>query len=142
MYKPSSSTQSSPAMSTSPLSSSSDTSDTEEFHTPSSSHSSTSSPPSNASCHTPFSLPSSSITEKYEARVAETTERVDPNRSKANAALKDEDNMEIEELSGAFNGFKEPMPVETDNYMDAPLLTIRELMPGATGGDDEDNELD
>ena len=53
-----------------------------------------------------------SLTAQYEARVAETTERVDPNWAKDNAAL-NEDNMEVEPLTGVFGGFKEPLPQET-----------------------------
>ena len=50
--------------------------------------------------------------------------------------------MEIKPLSRAIDTFKEPLPVVTDNYNEAPLLTHRELMPGATGGDDDDPDLD
>ena len=82
-----------------------------------------------------------SLTAQYDARVASTFEKVDPNRAKARAALKDED-MEVEELSGEWDGYKEPLPSTSQAYADAPLLTLRELMPGATGGDDEDRELD
>ena len=49
--------------------------------------------------------------------------------------------VEIEPLTGTFDGFKEPLPVEEDKYESAPLMTLRELMPGATGGNDEDKEL-
>ena len=42
-----------------------------------------------------------SLTTKYEERVAETIEKVDPNRAKANEALKDVDNMEAGGLQGA-----------------------------------------
>ena len=50
-----------------------------------------------------------SLTEQYEARVAETTEKIDPNRAKANAILKD-DEMEVEPLTGCVDAFKEPLP--------------------------------
>ena len=82
-----------------------------------------------------------SLSAQYEARVAETTKKVDPHRAAANAILKDE-KVEIEPLSGTFGGLKEPLPVEEENYESAPLLTLRELMPGATSGDDENKELD
>ena len=81
------------------------------------------------------------LSEQYEARVAATTEKLDPNRAKANEALK-EDNLEVEALTGTLEGYKEALPKESDNYLDAPLLTLRELMPGATGGDAEDRDLD
>ena len=41
------------------------------------------------------------LSEQYDARVAETIEKVDPNRAKANEALKDVDNMEAGGLQGA-----------------------------------------
>ena len=40
------------------------------------------------------------------------------------------------------DSYKEALPKESDNYMDSPLLMLRELMPGSTGGDDDDQELD
>ena len=81
------------------------------------------------------------LTEQYEARVASTMERVDPNRAKARLVLKEED-MEFEALDGEWDGYKEPLPQESTSYMDAPLLTIRQLMPGSTSDDEEDRELD
>ena len=55
-----------------------------------------------------------SLTAQYEARVADTLERVDPNRAKARAALQDQD-MEVEALDGEWNGYKEPLPTEPDS---------------------------
>ena len=68
-------------------------------------------------------------------------EKVDPNWAKARSVLKEED-MEVEALDGEWDGYKEPLPQETPSYMDAPLLTIRQLMPGSTGEDEDDRELD
>ena len=82
-----------------------------------------------------------SLTEQYEDRVASTLEKVDPNRAKAKEALKDED-FEVEALAGEWDGYKEPLPTEQTSYEDAPVLTLRELMPGATGGDEEEKDLD
>ena len=82
-----------------------------------------------------------SLTEQYEARVASTLEKVDPNRAKARGILKEED-LDVEALEGEWDGYKEPLPQEPQGYESAPTLTLRELMPGATGGDDEDRELD
>ena len=39
-------------------------------------------------------------------------------------------------------GYSEPLPEAQETYMDAPLLSLRQLMPGATGGDEEDPDLD
>ena len=83
-----------------------------------------------------------SLTEQYEARVATTLEKVDPNRAKARAVLKDEETMEVESLDGEWDGHKEPLPSDTRAYMDTPLLTLRQLMPGSSGGDEEDQDLD
>ena len=82
-----------------------------------------------------------SLTEQYEARVASTLEKVDPNRAKARATLK-EDEMEVEALDGEWSGYTEPMPSTSQSYTDAPVLTLRERVPGSTGCDDEDKELD
>ena len=82
------------------------------------------------------------LSELYDARVAETTEKVDPNRAKANAALKDADNLEIEPLSGQLGAYKDPLPEENTSYLDSPLLTLWELMPGSTGSLKEDTDLD
>ena len=38
---------------------------------------------------------------------------------------------------------KEPAkPPQDPSYLDAPLLTLRELMPGLTGEDDDETDLD
>ena len=50
--------------------------------------------------------------------------------------------MQVEHIDGEWNGYKEPLPPVAQSYEDTPLLTLRELMPGATGGDDDDRELD
>ena len=82
-----------------------------------------------------------SLTAQYDERVATTLERVDPNRAKAKEMLK-EDKMETEAMAGEWEGYSEPLPEPQETYMDAPLLTLRQLMPGATGGDEEDPDLD
>ena len=82
-----------------------------------------------------------SLTAQYEARVATTLEKVDPNRAKARTALQDIE-YDVEALEGEWTGYKEPLPTATQSTEEAPILTLRELMPGATGGDDEDRELD
>ena len=66
---------------------------------------------------------------------------MDPNRAKAREMLQDE-NMETEALTGEFEAFKEPLPEVKQTYMEAPLLTLREFMPGSTGDDDDDHDLD
>ena len=81
------------------------------------------------------------LTAQYEARVASTLEKVDPNRAKARSALKDID-MDVEALAGEWDGYKDPMPSTSQSYEEAPVLTLRELMPGSTGGDVEDRDLD
>ena len=79
-----------------------------------------------------------SLTAQYEARVASTLEKVDPNQAKARAVLQDE-SMEIEALEGEWDGYKDhPLPQEPQGYEGAPTLTL----PGTTGGDDDDRELD
>ena len=50
--------------------------------------------------------------------------------------------MTVEELSGTWGTYKDPLPAESTNYMDAPLMTLRDLMPGDTGKKDDDPELD
>ena len=82
-----------------------------------------------------------SLTAQYDARVASTLEKVDPNRAKAKEILQEED-MDTEALTGEFEAFKEPLPEVKQTYMEAPLLTLRELMPGATGDDDDSPDLD
>ena len=49
--------------------------------------------------------------------------------------------MEVEVLAGEWDAFTEPLPQESTSYMDVPLMTLRELMPGLTG-DDDDRDLD
>ena len=83
-----------------------------------------------------------SLTEQYEERVATTLEKVDPNRAKARAILKDEEEMEHESLDGEWDGYKEALPNDTQPYLETPLLTLRQLMPGSSGGDEEDQDLD
>ena len=65
----------------------------------------------------------------YDARVAATTEKLDPLRAKANAALKDVDNFEVEKLDGQWGCDTVPGVPEA-NKEDVPLLTLRQLMPG------------
>ena len=83
-----------------------------------------------------------SLSAQYDARVASTLEKVDPNRAKAKAALSKDDHIETEAVDGEWDGYKEPLPTTSQDYTETPLLTLRELMPGATGGDDEDHQLD
>ena len=68
-------------------------------------------------------------------------EKVDPNRAKARAVLKEE-TMEVESLDGEWDGYKKPLPSDTQAYLDTPLLTLRQLMPGSSGGDGDDQDLD
>ena len=75
------------------------------------------------------------LTEQYEARVASTLEKMDPNRAKARTILK-EDDMEVEALDGEWEAYKDPLPNEALTYAEAPLLTLRQLMPGLTAEDD------
>ena len=82
------------------------------------------------------------ITKLFDARVAATTERVDPLRAKANAALKDVDNFEVEKLSGKWGADTVPQAPAAPDPENAPLLTLRQLMPGSTGDQDDDRELD
>ena len=82
-----------------------------------------------------------SLTAQYDERVSSTLEKVDPNRAKAKEMLQEED-MDSEALAGEFASFREPMPEVKQTYMEAPLLTLRELMPGATGDDDDSPDLD
>ena len=82
------------------------------------------------------------LTAQYDARVASTLEKVDPNRAKAKAALGQDDHIEVESMEGEWGGYKDPLPSTSQEYSETPLLTLRELMPGATGGDDKDPQLD
>ena len=81
------------------------------------------------------------MTAQYDERVASTLEKVDPNRAKPKAILKEND-MEIEDLDGEFDSYKEPLPEVKQTYMEAALLSLRELMPGTTGNDDDDRDLE
>ena len=56
---------------------------------------------------------------------------MDPHRAAAREALGDVDNLE-----------KEAKPQQPTNFLDAPMLTLRELMPGGTGDQDPDGDLD
>ena len=83
------------------------------------------------------------LTKLYEARVAETIKKVDPHRATARETLRDVDNLEKEALSGSWKAEKvQPAPQPPTQFLDAPLLTLRELMPGGTGDQDPDDELD
>ena len=82
------------------------------------------------------------ITQKYEDRVAATTEQEDPHRAKARELLGDIDNFELEEVDGTFSAPAQCASDVQTPYLEAPLLTLRELMPGKTGEGDEDSELD
>ena len=62
-----------------------------------------------------------SLTEKYEARVATTLEKVDPNRAKARAVLK-EDELVVEDMDGEWGGYKEPLRQEKRSYLETPSL--------------------
>ena len=81
------------------------------------------------------------ISRLYDARVAATTERLDPLRAKARATLKDVDNFEVEKLDGQWGTDTVPK-APAANAEDAPMLSLRQLMPGSTGDEDEDTELD
>ena len=83
------------------------------------------------------------ITRKCDERVAETTERLDPHRARAQRLLQDVDDGETTSFEGTFKSSKEAPKYATPlAYKDAPLLTLRELMPGSTGADEEDGDLD
>ena len=83
------------------------------------------------------------ITRKYDERVAETTAIIDPNRAKARDLLRDVKDGEVVNFESTFTAPKDPPKYEEPkSYLDAPLLTLRELMPGSTGKSDEDGELD
>ena len=84
-----------------------------------------------------------SITRKYDERVAATTEKLDPHRARAKELLKDVEDGVTTPIDGTFSASKEPSKLAAPlAYKDAPLLTLRELMPGNTGDDDEDGVLD
>ena len=78
-----------------------------------------------------------SLTAQFDERVASTLEKVDPNRAKARSVIQDEEHIESESLEGEWEAYKEPLPSASTEYKDAPLLTLRDLMPGTTGDDDE-----
>ena len=72
-----------------------------------------------------------------------TTERLDPHRAKARSLLKDVADGDVTPFEGEFTAPKNPPKLQAPaSYLDAPLLTLRELMPGSTGEDEEDGELD
>ena len=82
------------------------------------------------------------ITHQYEERVASTTEKVDPIRAKARELLGEFDNFELEEVAGAFSAPDSHANETKVDYLEAPLMTLRELMPGSTGDGHDDSELD
>ena len=82
------------------------------------------------------------ITRKYEERVAATTEKVDPNRAKARNLLRDVEDGEVSAFEGAFTAPKDAPKEAPPSYLDAPLLTLRQLMPGSAAQDDDDDDLD
>ena len=83
------------------------------------------------------------ITRKYDERVAATTEKLDPHRARAQRLLKDVEDGETTSFEGTFQASKEaPKYAAPIAYKDAPLLTLRDLMPGSTGADEEDGDLD
>ena len=83
------------------------------------------------------------ITRKFEARVNETTEKVDPLRAKAKEILGNADGFVLESFDEEVKApTSAPEPAASVPYLEAPLLTLRELMPGSTGEDTEDGELD
>ena len=69
-----------------------------------------------------------SITKKYEERVASTTEKLDPHRARARELLGNVDNFELEELAGNFSVPNHHANEDKVAYMEAPLLTLRELL--------------
>ena len=76
------------------------------------------------------------ITRQYEARVIETTEQVDPHRAKARKILgTNDDDCEVEEIAGAFSAPTHHANEDKVSYLEAPLMTLRELMPGSTDSD-------
>ena len=81
------------------------------------------------------------ITRQYEEPIVATTELMDPNRAKARKILKDEE-FEVEEVAGAFSAPAHHANDTRTSYLEAPLLTLRELMPGSTSEGDEGGELD
>ena len=83
------------------------------------------------------------ITRKYDEHVAATMAIIDPNRAKAKDLLRDVADGEVTDFEGTFTAPKDPPKFEgPKSYLDAPLLTLRELMPGSSGDEDEDGELD
>ena len=82
------------------------------------------------------------ITQQYDAWVAATTELVDPNRAKARRIIGTDDDCEVEEVAGAFSTPTHHANEAETAYLDAPLLTLRELIPGSTGEGDDDGDLD
>ena len=82
------------------------------------------------------------ITRKYEERVAATTAKTDPHRAKAREQLGDIDGFELENFNSSITAPKSAPPQPTTSYLNAPLLTLPQLMPGSTGKVDDNDELD
>lgn len=73
--------------------------------------------------------------------MADTTKKTDPHRAKARELLGVIDGFEIKNFNLAVTAPKPVPKAQPTAYLDAPLLTLRELMPGSTGEGDDD-ELD
>ena len=74
--------------------------------------------------------------------MAATTEKTDPHRAKARELLGDVVGFKLESFDTSITAPKPaPLPQPTP-YLEAPLLTLRQLMPGFTGEDEDDDELD
>lgn len=82
------------------------------------------------------------ITRQYEDPVAQTTEKLDLNRAKAQELLGDVNNFELEAIDGTFTAPTQRASTTQVDYLDAPLIMLRELMPGNTGNGDDDSKLD
>ena len=67
--------------------------------------------------------------------------KTDPHRAKARELLGEIDGFKVENFSSAITAPKPAPKPKPAAYLDAPLLTLRELMPGSTG-ESEDGELD
>ena len=82
------------------------------------------------------------ITRKFNERVAATLQKVDPQCTKACELLGDIDRFEIESFDLEVSASAPAPQAHKTSYLDAPLLTLRELMPGSTGHGDDDGDLD
>ena len=83
------------------------------------------------------------ITRKYDERVAATTALIDPHRAKARDLLRDVQDGVVTDFEGTFKASKDPPKYEAPkSYLEAPLLTLRELMPGSMADGDDEGELD